>query len=60
MKGTFPESLRSLAEKNEGEDRFFVIFKNFKKIDPKKFAIHMCMSETFYKNYNIPEVQKNC
>ena len=39
--------------KNEGEDRFLVIFKISDKIDPEKFAVYTFVLETFYNNYNI-------
>ena len=35
--------------KNKGGDRFLVNFNIFEKIDPKKFAVHTFVSETFYK-----------
>ena len=44
--------------KNEGGDRFLVNFKISEKIDPEKFAVHMFVSETFYKNYNILKLNK--
>ena len=39
--------------KNEVGDRFQWFFKNSKKIDPEKFAVHTFVLETFYKNVCI-------
>ena len=43
--------------KNEGEDRFLVIFLVSKKIDPVKIAVHRLILETFCKNYSISKVK---
>ena len=44
--------------KNEGGDRYLVIFKFFKKIDPKNFTVNDFLSETFYKKLNISKVKQ--
>ena len=56
----FPKRLRSLAQKNEGEDIIFQCFFKFflKKLTPKKFAVHIFIPDNFYKNYNILKVKK--
>ena len=59
-KRKFSESLRSWAQKNEGKDRFFVVYKTSKKNELKQFVIHVFVSKTFYKNYNISKVKKYC
>ena len=45
--------------KNEGGDRFLVIFQISNKIDPEKIAVHTFVSETFYKIYNISKVEND-
>ena len=48
----FSESLRSIVQKNEGEDKFLVSFQFFKNFGLENFAVH-----TFYKNYSISKVK---
>ena len=55
-KGTFPESLRSLAHKMKKID-FYCFFLIFENNDSKKIAIHTFVSETFYKNISISKVK---
>ena len=55
ISGKFEEN----CSKNEGEDKFLVIFKISEKIDHKKFAVHTFVLKTFNKNFNISKVKKD-
>ena len=56
MLGTIPKNLKKVCLKNEGVDRFFLIFLTTKKTDLKKNAVYRIVLGTFNKNNNISKI----
>ena len=57
----FSYNIRNISLKFEEDslknERFLLIFQISERIDHKKFAVHMFVLETFYKNYIISKVK---